>query len=130
MSEQRDDAADGFRSISPGRSMGPPLPAVISFEPGHDARIQVENGSQNTSVAIRFEFSDLMDFNSVTQSMSFNLSSSGYGDTPAIDPNSVQCLTMTNVADGYRDDHDHQYQEPEWRWYWGKSLSTCEQWRS
>ena len=93
MSEQRDDAADVFQSIGPGQSIGPPLLglAITVFEPDHDAQTQVENGSQNTLVSIRLEFSDLMDCNSVTQSMSFNLSSSGHGGTPVIDSNSVQC---------------------------------------
>ena len=84
----------GFKILVPVDQWVPPIPAVTKFDPGHDARLQVENGSQNTSVSIRFEFSDLMDCNSVTQSMSFNLSSSGHGGTPAVDTNSVQCLTM------------------------------------
>ena len=84
----------GFKILVPVDQWVPPIPAVTTFDTCHDARIQVENGLQNTSVSIRFEFSALMDCNSVSQSMSFNLSSSSLGGTAAIDPNSVQCLMM------------------------------------
>ena len=85
----------GFKVLVPVEQWAPPLPAATKFVPGHDARIQVQEGSQNsTTVNIRFEFSDPMDCDSVTQSMSFNMSSSGHGGTPTIATNSVQCLTM------------------------------------
>jgi alpha-1,3-glucan synthase len=84
-----------FKVLVPVDQWVPPLPTVTKFVPGHDARIEVQDGSQNrTTVTIRFEFSDLMDCDSVTQSMSLNISSSGHGSTPTISTNSVQCLTM------------------------------------
>ena len=85
----------GFKVLAPIDQWVPPLPAVTKFNPGHDARIEVQDGSQNrTAVNIQFEFSQPMDCQSVTQSMSFNMSSSGHGGNPTIDTNSVQCLTM------------------------------------
>jgi alpha-1,3-glucan synthase len=85
----------GFKVLVPVEQWAPPLPAVTKFAPGHDARIEVQDGSPNrTSVDVRFEFSDPMDCDSVTQSMSFNMSSSGHGGSPAIVTSSVKCLTM------------------------------------
>ena len=85
----------GFKVLVPVDEWVPPLPVVTKFVPGHDARIEVQEGSQNrTTVNIRFEFSDPMDCESVTDTMSFNMSSSGHGGSPAIAPNSVECLTM------------------------------------
>ena len=46
--------------------------------------------------SILLEFSDLMDCNSVTQSMNFTLASSGKGSTPTVNSGSVQCQTMSN----------------------------------
>ena len=84
-----------FKVLVPVEQWVPPLPVTTKFVPGHDARIEVQEGSQNrTSVDIRFEFSDPMDCDSVTQSMSFNMSSSGHGSTPAIAQATVRCLTM------------------------------------
>jgi alpha-1,3-glucan synthase len=85
----------GFKVLVPVDQWVPPLPAITKFDPGHDSRIEVQDGSQNsTTVTVHFEFSDLMDCDSVTQSVSFNMSSSGHGGTPTVAPNSVQCLTM------------------------------------
>jgi alpha-1,3-glucan synthase len=84
-----------FKVLVPVDQWVPPLPVATKFVPGHDARIEVQEGSQNgTSVDIRFEFSDPMDCDGVTQSMSFNMSSSGHGGSPAIAVGSVKCLTM------------------------------------
>ena len=85
----------GFKVLVPAEQWVPPLPAITKFVPGHDTRIEVQDGAQNrTTVDIRFEFSDPMDCDSVTQSVSFNMSSSGHGGTPSIATGSVQCLTM------------------------------------
>lgn len=85
----------GFKVLVPVEQWVPPLPVVTKFVPGHDARIEVQEDSQNrTTVDIRFEFSDPMDCDSVTQSISFNMSSSGHGGSPTIVQNSVRCLTM------------------------------------
>ena len=84
-----------FKVLVPVADWVAPLPAATKFAPGHDARIEVQDGSQNrTTVDIRFEFSTPMDCDSVTKSMSFNMSSSGHGGTPTIAQGSVKCLTM------------------------------------
>lgn len=84
-----------FKVLVPADQWVPPLPTVTKFVPGHDARIEVQEDSPNrTTVDIRFEFSDPMDCDSVTQSMSFNMSSSGQGGAPTIAQGSVTCLTM------------------------------------
>jgi len=93
--EQYHDGADDFQSLGPGRSIGPAASSCHQTVPGHDARIEVQEGSQNRMfVDIRFEFSDPTDCDSVTQSMSFNVPSSGCGSTPMIAQASVRWLTM------------------------------------
>jgi alpha-1,3-glucan synthase len=74
-----------------------PTPALTKFTPGHDARIEVnDNSTSPNSIDIQIEFSDLMDCNSVTQSMNFTLASSGKGSTPSVNSNSVQCQTISD----------------------------------
>jgi len=84
-----------FKVLVPVEQWVPPLPVSTKFVPGHDTRIEVQEGSPNrTSVDIRFEFSTPMDCDSVTKSISFNMSSSGHGSTPTIAQGTVRCLTM------------------------------------
>ena len=95
MYEQHHACTDGFQSIGYGRAMGPPPPVITEFNPDHDARVENQESSQNrTTVALRFEFFQPMDCDGVTQSMSFNMSSSGHGGSPATVQGSVNCLTM------------------------------------
>jgi alpha-1,3-glucan synthase len=85
----------GFKALVPTTNWVAPVPALTEFIPGHDARIQVDDNSTNpNSTAIRIEFSDLMDCNSVTQSMNFTLASSGKGSTPSVNVDSIQCQTI------------------------------------
>ena len=84
-----------FKVLVPVDQWVPPLPVATKFIPGHDAQIEVQEGSQNkTSVDIHFEFSDPTDCDSVTRSMSFNVPSSGCGSTPVVVQASVRLLTM------------------------------------
>ena len=88
-----------FKALVPASVWVAPPPALTKFTPGHDARIEVNDNSTNpNSVNVQIEFSDLMDCNSVTQSMNFTLSSSGKGSTPSVNSNSVQCQTIGNVT--------------------------------
>jgi alpha-1,3-glucan synthase len=85
----------GFKALVPTTNWVAPVPALTEFIPGHDARIEVDDNSTNpNSTAIRIEFSDLMDCNSVTQSMNFTLASSGKGSTPSVNVDSIQCQTI------------------------------------
>ncbi len=86
-----------FKSLVPTDVLVPPTPALTKFTPGHDARIEVTPDNQNpNSINVQIEFSDLMDCNSVTQSITLNLTSSGKGSTPSVNSGSVQCQTVTN----------------------------------
>ena len=84
-----------FKALVPIANWIAPIPALTKFTPGHDARIGIDNSTSSpNSVNVQIEFSDLMDCNSVTQSMNFSLSSSGKGSTPSVNSNSVQCQTI------------------------------------
>lgn len=87
----------GMKVLVPSNEWVPPPPMLTRFLPGHDARITVASGDQNaTTVNLVLEFSSAMSCTSVTNSITFNMSSSGIGDPPTLDTSSVVCDTVTN----------------------------------
>lgn len=72
-------------------------PMLTKFSPGHDARLLVVDGDDNsTNVDVRLEFNVPMDCNGVTSAVSFNVSSPSMGgaQTPSI--SNVQCGALPN----------------------------------
>jgi len=87
----------GFKALVPVAQWVPPLPALTKFVPGHDARIHAEAGDANaTSLNVSLEFDVAMSCDSVTNSMTFNMSSSGVGANPTILQSSIVCANVTN----------------------------------
>ncbi|KNZ71786.1 Cell wall alpha-1,3-glucan synthase mok13 [Termitomyces sp. J132] len=87
--------AFSFKALVPVDQWTAPLPALTKFVPGHDHRILVKEGDINaTTVDISLEFNAAMDCDSVTNSISFNMSSSGIGTAPTI--TNVHCGTVDN----------------------------------
>jgi alpha-1,3-glucan synthase len=87
----------GFKALVPLDEWVPPPPALTKFKPGHDARLHVEAGDANaTTVDISFEFNTEMSCDSVTNAMTFNMSSSGKGGNPSVQPGSIVCGAVTN----------------------------------
>jgi alpha-1,3-glucan synthase len=85
----------GFKALVPVNQWTPPLPALTKFLPGHDYRILANpNDANATAVNISLEFNVEMDCNSVTQSLSLNMSSSGHGGAPTI--TNIQCGNVQN----------------------------------
>ena len=85
----------GFKMLVPSDQWVPMPPQLTKFVPGHDARIIVDPDHTNaTTVDISFEFSLPMDCDSITQAVSFNMSSSGKGSIPTI--SNVNCGNVTN----------------------------------
>ncbi|KAG8911787.1 Cell wall alpha-1,3-glucan synthase ags1, partial [Tulasnella sp. 417] len=79
-----------------------PPPALTKFSPGHDARLQAEQGDNNaTTVDIAFEFNTAMNCNFITQNMKIEVESSGQGGTPTIRANSVNCQALTGQPLSY-----------------------------
>ncbi|TFK76403.1 hypothetical protein BDN72DRAFT_234531 [Pluteus cervinus] len=88
----------GFKALVPIAEWVPPPPALTAFNPGHDARLLVNPGDANaTNVDISIEFNTEMGCDSVTNSMSFNMSSSGKGGPPSV--SNVQCGAVTDPPD-------------------------------
>ncbi|THG99779.1 hypothetical protein EW026_g2645 [Hermanssonia centrifuga] len=86
-----------FKALVPSERWVGPQAMITKFLPGHDARIQAEAGDTNaTTVDISLEFNMAMDCDSITSSMSFNMSSSGKGSAPTIQQGSVNCTTVAN----------------------------------
>ena len=87
-----------FKVLVPADIWVAPIPSISGFTPGHDARIEVADNSSNpNSIDVQIEFSDLMDCDSVTQSLNFTLASSGKGSTPSVNSGSVQCQTISDA---------------------------------
>ena len=87
----------GFKALIPVDQWTPPLPVLTKFVPGHDYRILANPTDTNgTTVNISFEFNVPMQCDSVTKSLSLNMSSSGHGSTPNI--NNVQCGDVQNAS--------------------------------
>ncbi|KAI0079915.1 glycoside hydrolase family 13 and glycosyltransferase family 5 protein [Panus rudis PR-1116 ss-1] len=90
--------AYSFKALVPVDQWVSPLPMVTKFNPGHDARMHAESGDTNaTTLDISFEFNLEMNCNSVTNSISFNVSSSGKGGNPTINQNSIKCGKVENT---------------------------------
>lgn len=104
--------AFSFKALVPVDQWTAPLPILTKFVPGHDHRILVnnENDVNATTVDISLEFNVAMDCDSVTSSLSFNMSSSGVGTAP----------TITNVHCGAVDNSDSSTipggSTSEWAW--------------
>ena len=87
----------GFKVLVAATEWVPPRPALTKFTPGHDARIASDtNGGNVSTVAISFEFNTVMSCDGVTKALSVNMSTSGHGGNPTIDPNSVNCGQVQN----------------------------------
>lgn len=84
-----------FKALVPVNEWTSPLPVVTKFTPGHDYRILVNpNDANATTVNISFEFNVPMNCDSVTQSLSMDMASSGHGGPP--NATNVQCSTVQN----------------------------------
>ncbi|KAJ7172450.1 modular protein with glycoside hydrolase family 13 and glycosyltransferase family 5 domains [Mycena filopes] len=111
----------GFKALVPSADWVAPAPALTKFSPGHDARIAVQATDTNaTTMDITFEFNTPMNCDSVSSSMSFNLSSATAGQKvtvskgvcgPVTSPDPARIsggdtsqykwtATLTNFADG------------------------------
>lgn len=88
----------GFKALVPVNEWVAPPPALTRFSPGHDARITAEAGQTNATVLdISLEFNVEMSCDSVTNSLTLNMSSSGNGTTPTIDQSSIKCAAVTGT---------------------------------
>ncbi|KAL1686735.1 hypothetical protein GGG16DRAFT_11503, partial [Schizophyllum commune] len=82
----------GFKALVPDDQGVAPLPAITKFTPGHDHRITSQGGKDDVDISI--EFNTEMDCDSVTDSITLTMSSSGGGDAPSI--SNVNCGGVDN----------------------------------
>ena len=85
----------GFKAYVPVDNWVGSNPMMTKFSPGHDARINstVATGASE-DVDVEFQFSQEMDCDSVTNSITFS-STTLSGNTPSIKSGSAQCSTIT-----------------------------------
>lgn len=91
----------GWKSFVPIQNWTAPPPVVTKFFPGHDARILSNTTAEEaTSTGIEIRFSDLMDCDSVRNSITVN-STTESGAQAKIDANSVSCMTIEPQYEAY-----------------------------
>ena len=106
-----------FKALVPVAQWSAPLPVITKFVPGHDARLLAKSGDANaTTVDISFQFNTAMSCNGVTQSISFNMSSSGHGTAPTI--TNVQCVAIQ------KPDPTRLSGAPPSTWSWSGTLTN------
>lgn len=106
-----------FKALVPVPQWSAPLPVITKFVPGHDARLLANSGDTNaTTVDISFQFNTAMSCNGVTQSISFNMSSSGHGSAPTI--TNVQCAAIQTP------DPTRLSGAPPSTWSWSATLTN------
>ncbi|KAF8843644.1 glycoside hydrolase family 13/glycosyltransferase family 5 protein [Paxillus ammoniavirescens] len=85
----------GMKILVPTTEWVAPPPMITRFLPGHDARITAIPGDPNaTTIDIVLEFNSQMDCQSVTNSITLNMSSSGIGGPPTM--GTATCTVLTN----------------------------------
>ncbi|KAG6856082.1 hypothetical protein H0H87_007521 [Tephrocybe sp. NHM501043] len=105
----------GFKALVPVAQWTSPIPSLTRFVPGHDHRILVSASDINaTIVEISIEFDVAMDCDSVTQSISFNMSSSSIDGPPTA--TNVRCATVLNL------DHSEPQGRAKSAWIWSATL--------
>ncbi|RAL03720.1 alpha-1,3-glucan synthase [Aspergillus ibericus CBS 121593] len=88
----------GFKAFVPKDKFVSPSPYITSFTPGHDARL-VSNGTDGETIRIGFEFSQEMDCDQITNSLT--VTSTALNDESAqLNTTSVSCkaIAETEVA--------------------------------
>ncbi|KAG1829302.1 hypothetical protein EV424DRAFT_1588285 [Suillus variegatus] len=96
----------GFKALAPMSEWVSAPPMLTKFLSGHDVRIEVMRGEPNaTIVNLVLEFNVAMSCDSVTQSLSFNMLSFGFGGQPMLNLRTPYLQwswsgTLTDVSDG------------------------------
>jgi alpha-1,3-glucan synthase len=83
-----------FKALVPAENWIAPRPALTKFSPGHDTRINSDNGT--TTVDVRLEFNVAMDCAGVSKAIALNMSSSGNGSAPTFNAASASCGAVSN----------------------------------
>ncbi|CAK5276043.1 unnamed protein product [Mycena citricolor] len=86
----------GFKALVPTTQWVAPAPHLTRASPSHDARISTE--VVGNSIDLTLEFNTAMSCNSVTQALTFNLSTAGAGSTSAVKLGNAVCANITNPA--------------------------------
>lgn len=87
----------GFKVLVPVDNWVPPLPQLVQFTPGHDARI-LSDGKSDKPISISLSYSDEMSCDSISQSISLSyVIDPASSSQPHIDTNSVTCASVPSV---------------------------------
>ena len=85
----------GFKAFVPKDNYVAPSPFITKFIPGHDWRI-LSTITTGERVHVAFQFSDEMDCDSITNSISINSSALG-NQTAQLDKSTVTCSTIPEM---------------------------------
>ena len=88
-------AAWGFKAFVPKDKYAAPLPFITKFVPGHDWRI-LSTITTGERIKVAFQFSEEMDCDSITNSLSINSTALG-NQTAQLDKSTVTCSTIPEM---------------------------------
>jgi len=93
----------GFKVLVPVDNWVAPLPQLVHFDPGHDARILSHSDNDSSPIPITFSFSDEMACDSVSQSVSLAYTiDPASSHQPHISLNAPSCTSIPAVASSLR----------------------------
>ncbi|CAE6483196.1 unnamed protein product [Rhizoctonia solani] len=91
-----------YKAFVPVDNWVAPPPMLTRFSPGPGVRLHAESGDTNTTtIDIVLEFNTEMSYTSITNGLTFNISSSGHGSTPTVNTarfNGIIEIRVKNVA--------------------------------
>lgn len=86
----------GFKAFVPKNKFMQPSPYITRFSPGHDARL-VPQGTSGETVRIGFEFSQEMNCEDITKSLTITSKALG-NESPQLDMTSVSCKPIEETS--------------------------------
>jgi alpha-1,3-glucan synthase len=86
-----------FKALVPEDMWVAPRPMLTRFNPGHDHRILTTGASNDTTIDVSLEFNTEMACESVTASITLNMTSSDHDLFPRIKDGSVTCQTIDGI---------------------------------
>lgn len=106
----------GFKVFVPASDWTPPIPHLVGFTPGHDARILSKPHETNSTIPIKFMFSEQMSCSSVSSAVSLTYTiDPSSASTPQIDSNATSCTSISPNSSSFKG-------VPPAMWIWSSSI--------
>lgn len=109
----------GFKVLVPSEFWTPPLPRLVSFQPGHDARILSSPNNGSETIAVSLSFSDEMSCSGVSAAVSLTYTIDPASTAkPQINTGSATCTSTPPVLASVS-------MAPAAAWTWSSTISNA-----